>query len=108
MNLALAVLLTFQITDCYTQEDEYYLEDFKREKRSVLSFYKSGQEMAQKTTLTLDDLLGSGRYNKRVRPDFGSKPVKVTLNLSIRSMVRSCFNQFSLVQLLVYVAGKRS
>ena len=57
----------------------------QRVKRST--FYETGKTLALKTSLTLDQLLGS-HYSKRIRPDFGRKQVKVKLNLSIRSMVR--------------------
>ena len=68
---------------CYTENSNGEL--FSRERRSV-NFYQTGKKVQNEMSRTLDQIFGS-HYNKRIRPDYGGKPVLVELNLSIRSIV---------------------
>ena len=84
--------LNLGVIDKYAFEDEgssgsggeLPTEAHQRFRRSA--FYETGKTLANATSRTLDQLLGAN-YSKRVRPNFGGKPVRVRLNLSIRSMV---------------------
>ncbi|XP_059478763.1 gamma-aminobutyric acid receptor subunit alpha-6-like isoform X3 [Neocloeon triangulifer] len=44
------------------------------------------RQVARNVTRLLDDLLATDRYDKRIRPDFGGPPVKITVNMYIKSI----------------------
>ena len=67
---------------CFTDDDQALLQ---RQRRAV-NFYQTGKKVQNDMSRTLDQIFGSN-YNKRIRPDYGGKPVLVDLNLSIRSIV---------------------
>ena len=72
---------------CFTDDDQALLQ---RQRRAV-NFYQTGKKVQNDMSRTLDQIFGSN-YNKRIRPDYGGKPVLVDLNLSIRSIVSYNFD----------------
>ena len=60
--------------------------DRHKRSTSTLTFYQSGKDLARQMTKTLDELLGPN-YNKRIRPNFGGKPVEIELNFAVNAMV---------------------
>ena len=76
-------------SDSREYEQEFYNElGGYRVKRSTstLTFYKRAKVLATQMTKTLDKLVGPN-YDRRIRPNYGGKPVEVELNLSVNGMV---------------------
>ena len=82
----------------YIEEDEILF----RKRRAALNFYQTGHKLQGEMSKTLDQLLGPN-YNKRIRPNYGSLPVLVELNLSVRSIVS--FQLFSAVFSCFFFSG---
>ena len=82
-------------TDDYDNEEYCFADDdqalLQRQRRAV-NFYQTGKKVQNDMSRTLDQIFGSN-YNKRIRPDYGGKPVLVDLNLSIRSIVSYDFDK---------------
>ena len=78
-------------TDDYENEDYCYStpdddQPLLQRQRRAVNFYQTGKKVQNDMSRTLDQIFGSN-YNKRIRPNYGGKPVLVDLNLSIRSIV---------------------
>jgi hypothetical protein len=82
------LILILGLTCAIANEDYNEIDNqvISRERRAI-NFYRTGHKLQSEMSKTLDLLLGPN-YNKRIRPDYGGKPVHVELNLSIRAVVR--------------------
>merc|ERR1712106_27134 len=67
-------------------ENEVEEEDTIALDRRKRSFYRSGAALGKETSETLDYLLKESGYDKRIRPINEDGPVRVNVNMAIRSM----------------------